>query len=124
MKRLIEIAFVLFFVHTAEEAMFRFWETDFLSLWASNLTNIQPIWVYWMGQIALFTFLFLLLLIPRIRDSAWTRALLGIILLFEFEHPLVAFQSQHYEPGLYSGIVLSLCGLVYWKKLFQSFNSN
>ncbi len=124
MKKFIGIAFFLLIIHTVEEAVFRLWATDPITLLVSNFVNIQPIWVYWIGQIILYIFLLYLLLADNARRLRWTLVLLGIILLLEFVHPFVAFQSQHYEAGLYSGTILGLYGFLYWKQLLKYSNSN
>ena len=117
MKKYINIAFVLFILHTAEEATFQFWQSDASTLWASALTGLAPASVYWIGQFVAYLFL-LLLLATRIGEQKWAQVLLGVVLVLEFQHLFVALQPQHYEPGLVSGAVLGIFSLFYWRALY------
>ncbi len=118
MEKLIGIALLLFILHTLEEAIFGFWNTDASTLWASGFTGLPPIMIYWLVQLVLYFLLLLILFVPRIRGWSWALALLGVVLLFEFQHLIVAVQSQHYEAGLYSGSILGLFGVFYLVQLF------
>lgn len=123
MKKPISIAVVLFVLHTLEEIAFHFWNSDALTISIASFVGLPPIWIYWIVQFVLYLFLLSLLLIPQVTKSNVALVVLGIILLFEFQHPLVALYSKQYEGGLYSGTLLALFALRYWKKLLKSFSS-
>lgn len=119
MRKNIWVATGLFGFHTLEEAVTGFWHSDFLTLLLSSFFNLSPVVTYWLGQIALYMFLAWLLYTAPLIRSKWPLVILGAILLFEFQHPIAALWSGHYESGLLTGVALALYALVFWVTFYE-----
>ena len=120
MRKYVLIAALLFVLHTAEEALFRFWNSDSLTLALSNALHLAPGVVYWSGQILFYTFLMSLLCIPRLIKNKILLTILGLLLLFEFQHLIIAAQSGQYQPGLITGVILAFYGILYGYRLIKN----
>ena len=119
MRKFIPLAITLFLLHTFEEAAFSFWKTDFTTIQISRILNLSPFTTYWIGQFVLYLFLMLLLLIPYFA-TRWTLGLLGLLLLLEFWHPIIALHSAHYEAGLISGTILGVFSIFYFVRFLKA----
>ena len=114
MKKNITIAIILFISHTIEEAFSLFWLTDNAIRVLSKNMSLSPVVIYWLVQLVLYVFLFIVLQFSTKKFKSITYSLLGIILLFEFHHPWKALSLGTYTPGLYSGLFLGLFGIYFW----------
>lgn len=120
MRKFVAVATILFLLHTLEEATLGFWNGDIFTATIANLVlgNVET--VYWISQMLLYLFLTFLLFAPSSRVKDWGYELLGIILLLEAEHIFVSLHSVRYEPGLISGIALTLFGVFFLAKTRHS----
>ena len=114
MKKLPLFATGLFVLHTAEETVSAFSQTDWEILSLSKFLTLNVEIVYWLIQLVLYVFLFVMLSSSSMRIERIANPLLGVILLYEFHHSWTALSIGTYTPGLYTGLLLSLFGLYFW----------
>ncbi len=112
MKRLVEIVVGLFILHTIEESVSRFWNTDPLTNAVAQMLHVQSFWLYWGGQALLYAFLAALLFTRNGVMKKYGTVVLAILLLAELEH-LAAGLNFGYTPGLLTGTLLSAYGVFY-----------
>ncbi|OYV26648.1 MAG: hypothetical protein B7W98_03005, partial [Parcubacteria group bacterium 20-58-5] len=98
MKRLVEIVVGLFILHTIEESVSRFWNTDPLTNAVAQMLHVQSFWLYWGGQALLYAFLAALLFTRNGVMKKYGTVVLAILLLAELEH-LAAGLNFGYTPG-------------------------
>ena len=118
MKRIVVISTVLFALHSAEEALTKFWETD-PSFLLTKTFGLKPEVAYWLAQSLLYIFLFLTYRYLHTPREKATLFVLGVILAFEFWHPLATLQAGTYVSGLVTGMLISVFSVWYWVKLYN-----
>lgn len=115
-KYLISIG-ILFVLHTLEETLFSFWNTDYFTLLVSSRLNIPAVVIYVGIQVGLYLFLAYLIFGKSSRVALFV---LGFILLFELTHIVVAISSHSYTPGLLTGILLLIAALPFFSNLLNT----
>lgn len=115
MKRFVEVAVFLFVLHTVEESVSYFWDTDPLTGLIAHMAHL-PTWVgYVVMQVLLYGFLFSLLSVRKQRVQTWGPIFLGAVLLVQVEHVVAALMG--YTPGFFTGAVLTVYSGVYVARL-------
>ncbi len=123
MKKLVLIAAGLFVLHTIEESVSFFWNTDPLTNIAAHALHIPAFWLYWTGQVLLYTFLIILLSTHNAAIRKWGSIVLGIVLLLEMEHIAIGLYVG-YPIGLVTGVILSAYGVFYSTMLANKYLEN
>lgn len=123
MKNLIKIATFLFAIHTIEEAVTLFWTRDVSVQWLSNILNLSHFVSYWLVQIVLYLFLFALIFLTFKKPANFFYAILGFILLGEFQHVWATISVGQYVSGLYTGILLCLFSIYFWAVFIKIYKS-
>lgn len=106
------IALFLFALHSAEEALFRSWQSDPFATVVSYELRIPAFSIFVSVQVVLYAFLVWLLFAPAAgRALRIGSALLAGILWLEMEHVILAMHAAAYVPGLITGIALVIYGI-------------
>ena len=112
---LVHVLVLFFIIHFIEEYGTRFYETDHTTASISALIGLSPLVTFALIELALFTFLALILisiLQKQNRLLNFLSIILSIISIYEFTHVCDSLKSFSYSPGLFSGAVIGACGLV------------
>ncbi len=119
-KKLIHISVPLLIIHFIEEFHFGLTKIDPFTASISHYLGLTNDNVYLIGQLILFIFLGILLVLIMLRKNINFGAfIVGIILIFEFSHLYPAIISRSYYPGLISGFLLFGLGIWYWYKVLK-----
>ncbi len=113
------IVVALLLLHTLEEMFYSFWDTDYLSQTIANALHVQPITVYFIGQVVLYV-LVVFIFLKRSTQARLLEVVLGLVLLFEVTHVVSAVGLHAYTPGLFTGVLLFVVGIFYWAKLLKN----
>jgi hypothetical protein len=113
MRNATMVAAVLFVLHTIDEISSSFWQSDLMSLAVSGALHITPLIVYGLVQIILYAFLATIILLPLKKGRRFWYGILGLILLFEFQHLLAAISGAP-TSGLFTGLALSIFAIYFW----------
>ena len=119
MKRFTEIAIGLFLLHTAEESVFHFWNTNPITNAVAQMLHVQPFWLYWGEQALLYAFLIALLFTRNATVRKYGPIVLAVLLLAELEHLAVGLDFG-YTTGLLTGTLLSAYGVFYATMLISN----
>ena len=121
MKKYILIATLLFIFHTAEEAFTQFWKIN--SFLLTKIFGFEPMVSYWIAQPILYVFSFVTYRCLHTKHEKKTLFILGLILLYEFWHPLASLRAGTYTSGLLTGTLISIFSIYYWTKLYRYLKS-
>lgn len=120
LKLIIAAAIGLFVLHGVEEYATGFPTTDKSFLWIVNLfqgaNHEQSLFI--MYQIGLMTVLTVTYAVVFFRiPKLVLLVLLGLILILESSHILVALMINRYYPGLYTSLLFPVLSVLYWLRL-------
>ena len=120
LKFLLLVVIILFYLHGIEEILTNFYLTDPLNRYFANKFQIDLRIPYYSFNIALWVILpFCYFLFS---NKNWIKGLLGIIgvvMIFEFDHLIRAVMAWSYYPGLYTSLLFPVLSIFYWKEYFQ-----
>jgi tryptophan-rich sensory protein len=104
----------LFILHLLEEIKTGFYKTDLSIQILSKYLNTTPEITFFVIQIILFVFLGILLFIifSKKQIPFFLVLFLDIILLYEFLHTYEAIRIGGYTPGVITGTILGIMGLI------------
>ncbi|OGI63742.1 hypothetical protein A2914_01025 [Candidatus Nomurabacteria bacterium RIFCSPLOWO2_01_FULL_41_21] len=128
MKRVesfVHVLVPLFVVHFLEEIFTDFASIDLSVLHLSKYFNLDQQITFSLIQIALFLFLavLLVLVLSKKRIPFILSLIFSIISLYEFSHVYEALKTQSYYPGLITGVIITIVGVVFvYKLLTGKFN--
>ena len=123
LKRIQQIAvvtFVVMLLHTAEEFATKIWMADPFMVYVSRYFNVSGIVVYEVIQ----TFALVIILLVFLHSlssktfNSLLAALLGFIFVLELLHPINSILIRGYYPGLYTGTILVIISLFYFREVF------
>jgi lysylphosphatidylglycerol synthetase-like protein (DUF2156 family) len=105
-------------LHTIEEYISKLWEYDPFIIWLAQSLNVSSISIYLAIQtLALLLIAILLILALMKRFNIILGVVLGLIFILELLHPYNSIVVSGYYSGLYTGVVLIVIGIFYWKEL-------
>ena len=111
---LIHLVIPLFAIHLVEEIKTGFYQTDQSIKHLSQYTHLSTEITFLSTEIVLFMFLgFLLFTILRKKQIPLSLLLLlSIISIYEFTHTLQALKFGAYTPGVITGTLIGIAGLM------------
>lgn len=119
-KKLIHISVPLLIIHSIEEYYFDLTKIDPFTALISQYFILNNDITYFIGQLILFIFLaIILLLILLHKNIKFGAFVVGIILIFEFSHIYPVIILRSYYPGLITGFALFVLGIWYWYRVLK-----
>ncbi len=120
LQNLVLIAVVVLIIHGIEEYVTGFYVVDkvFLFLIAPLVNMSVPQAAFLVFQVMLWILLVVSMLL--LRGQAWIfrlLAVLGVILVLEAEHLLIALAIWSYYPGSFTALAFPVLSFLYWKQL-------
>ncbi len=116
MKTLTIIAFVLFVAHAIDEYVSGFYLIDATFRAIANASGTSSLFVFLVEQMVGA----ILFASAIYRPTTVLQIIIGMLLVFEFSHPLLALSSRVYA-GVATGSLLALFSFMYWRKLLRTF---
>lgn len=124
-KKLIHISVPILIFHSIEEFYFGLTKIDPITIYFSSYLGLSNEITYLIGQLVLFIFLAILLVLIMLKKNLKYGAfVVGIVLIAEFIHVVPAIYSKSYYPGFFSGFLLSILGVWFWYKVIIQYRSN
>lgn len=118
-------AAIAMILHTVEEYFTKLYKVDPFIVFSASYFNLNQIAIYLAIQILVLLLIFTLLAQSLGQKcNKFLAITLGLVFLLELLHPYDSIIAQGYYPGLYSGMVLVIIGIFYWKELFKNFKNN
>ena len=115
---LLWLSFVAMLAHTYEEYTTKLYSVDPFMVYLSHHFNINPIANYLALQTAVLLLIAALIILSyRSMLNRPLSVILGLVFVIELTHPFISALTSAYYPGLYSGTILAIIGLFYWKEL-------
>jgi Protein of unknown function with HXXEE motif len=107
-------------LHTVEEYFTQLYYADPFIVSFSRYFNLNPAVTYLTLQILILCLIFVLLAQSFHRGpNKFLAILLGLVFFLELLHPYNSIRVQGYYSGLYSGVILVIIGVFYWKELIK-----
>ncbi len=110
LKPLVLLSIPLFALHALEEYSYNFYLLDPSFKWIGDSVGYSPQTIFLIEQVLITIFLLVTFYKPR----KFFLIIVGLILIFEISHPIIALASHQYA-GLLTSIPLIVLGTVYWK---------
>lgn len=125
LKYIFAFSIPVFIMHGIEEYLTGFYELDQWDEWIFGLLPFTSIHqaMFATFQVMLWILLIVsLLLLVSERVRFYTLALMGLIYLFEFHHPIKALLEGGYYPGLITSILFPVLAFLFWKEWLRVFS--
>ncbi len=125
LKKLLGISLLLIYAHGLEEIITGFYPSDRYMIFFSSLFASIPQATYWISHLLFWVFLLIsYLLVIGGRWKYFVLALFGTIFFIELHHPIDAFLTGGYYPGMITALIYPFIGFFYWKQLITDWKSN
>jgi hypothetical protein len=114
-RKYVLIALPLLIIHTTEEYLTNFWNTDGGIQFIGGYLNVAPIMVYTAINVAWFLFLIFLLF----RWNTLLLLLFGLMFVLKLDHPVHSLILGSYYSGVVTSIPLIILGFFFWKAFLK-----
>lgn len=108
-------------LHTVEEYFTKLYNVDPFIVFSARYFKVDPVSVYLVIQaLALLLIFAISFLSSNNKANKPLIIILGLIFVGELSHLYSSIKIKGYYPGLYTGIILVIIGIFYWKELIKN----
>ena len=115
MKKLVLISAPVFVLHIIEEVITDFHSTDGSVEFLGAVLSVDPTTAFIIVQVILAV----IILLAYATEYRLFRAALGVAFIVELSHIVPALINWEYTSGLFTSILLSGLGVIYWKRFMK-----